>query len=93
MIDLLFDHLPDAVRNSDFNILDIDDQRPPFCGLVNQSFRDEIIDCVDQEKWASVCPFVDQRSELCWKTIAGKSNREILTDGLPAEVLKRQLFA
>src|SRR5262245_22078616 len=93
MIDLLLDHVLDAVWHSYFNLLDPYNEVPMISILDNQSLCHKVVDSVDHEQWIALCTFVYQPCKLCWKPIVGKSSRQILGECRFAEVFEGQLLA
>src|SRR5262249_14548025 len=77
MIDLLVNHLPDAVRHTKLNVFDFDNQFPTLSLCGNQALRDEVIDSVYHKQRISTCSCVNQVSKLGWKSIARKPDAEI----------------
>src|SRR5262245_1698840 len=61
--------------------------------LDNQPLCCKVIDRVDHKQRVSLCSFVDQPRKLCWKSIDGKSNGQILGNGFIAKVFNRQFLA
>src|SRR5262245_49036851 len=93
MIELLLDHLLDAVGHAHLDVRDIHDQLPALFTLDNQTFSDQIVDQVDHEERIPFRSRVNQRRESGWKPIERKPGRQIAADRFFAEILERQLLA
>src|SRR5215510_14242720 len=59
----------------------------------NRPLRKKVVDSINHKQWIALGSFVNQSWELCWKSIGGKSNRQILADSCFAEVFQGQLLA
>ncbi len=92
MIDLLLDHLLDALGHAQLNLLDPGRQLPMLCVVHQQVFRDEVIDHVDHEQRVALCSFMYQLREFIGKPVMRKPDRQVLLDRLLVEIPERQLF-
>ena len=74
MIDLLLDHLLDAIGHPHTKLFDLYNYLPTFIVLANQPLCHKVIDEVDHKQRIPLCSFVDHRRKLFRKLIGRKSN-------------------
>ncbi|HQR38652.1 MAG TPA: hypothetical protein PLF26_09640 [Blastocatellia bacterium] len=93
MIELLLDHLSDAVGHADLDAFYLDPQCRHVVELANQSFSHEIVDGVDQKQRISLGSLAYEPRKPRRKPIARESHGQVLGDRILAKVIERQLLA
>ena len=90
-LDLLFDQLPDAVRDPRFDVREAAVQLPLGVAEHDDPFGGEIFSEVDHEERIAFAPAVHQLREPLLQLVSGKPDREVLGHRFRRQVLQRQL--
>src|SRR5262249_51491740 len=91
-LDLLFDHLSDAVGHAKFQIAQLNRQTPTAVAFRDQALRLKVVDCVHEKEGIAVRSLMKQRRQSVGQGVVNISPLEVARDRLLVEVLKRKLL-
>ena len=91
-IELSFDQLSNRLGHADFHAIDRHRQSPAAVLRLDEALGDQVLDRVHHEERIALRPLVDDRDEILWKRVHGKSRRDVLSHRVPRQILERQLL-
>jgi alpha-D-ribose 1-methylphosphonate 5-triphosphate diphosphatase PhnM len=74
------DHLAEALRNADLDLLDLCAERPPSVAHHDDAARDQVLDDTHHEQGIALASLGKDARQLGWKHVSGKAVAQVVGD-------------